>query len=245
MIKLRQAIPTQWKKSLKTAASLKTKIKKESCISMMNRRNNTQYLENLTNKAIYELGIQSKFIESFCKKYWNDKFNILDSNTISNMFSFIFSMEDNKYKIFKWKLYNKILPNNELLHRWKIEKNNLCKVCNSIENYEHYFIKCKYFDILWNKVTECLDIMNFRVNIRQLKYIVIGYKITYTNYEEINVLLTLVGYTIYKTYHVSEQKKKYTDPVSILQNEIKYFMSYTKSKKVKNYLSRFIESFKW
>jgi hypothetical protein len=44
-----------------------------------------------------------------------------------------------------------------------------------------------------------------------LNHIVLGYKIDDTNYLALNILITVVGFTIYKSYYVSEQKTKYID----------------------------------
>jgi hypothetical protein len=44
-----------------------------------------------------------------------------------------------------------------------------------------------------------------------LKHIVLGYKIDEKNYLALNLLITVVGFSIYKSYYVSEQKTKYID----------------------------------
>jgi hypothetical protein len=39
-----------------------------------------------------------------------------------------------------------------------------------------------------------------------LKHIVLGYKIDVKNYLALNILITVVGFSIYKSYYISEQK---------------------------------------
>jgi hypothetical protein len=44
-----------------------------------------------------------------------------------------------------------------------------------------------------------------------LKHIVLGYKIDDKNYLALNFLITVVGFSIYKSYYIPEQKTNYID----------------------------------
>jgi hypothetical protein len=55
-----------------------------------------------------------------------------------------------------------------------------------------------------------------------LKHIVLGYKIDDKNYFALNFLITVVGFSIYKSYYISEQKTKYIDVYRIFVNEYMY-----------------------
>jgi hypothetical protein len=52
-----------------------------------------------------------------------------------------------------------------------------------------------------------------------LKHIVLGYKIDDKNYFELNYLITVVGFSIYKLYCISEQRKKCINVYRIFSNE--------------------------
>ena len=52
-----------------------------------------------------------------------------------------------------------------------------------------------------------------------LNHIVHGYKIDDKNYLALNCLITVVGFSIYKSYYISEQKTKYIDVYKIFANE--------------------------
>ena len=51
------------------------------------------------------------------------------------------------------------------------------------------------------------------------KHIVFGYKIDDKNYLGFNILITVVGFSIYKSYYISEQKTKYINVYRIFVNE--------------------------
>jgi hypothetical protein len=52
-----------------------------------------------------------------------------------------------------------------------------------------------------------------------LKHIVLGYKIDDTSYLALTFLITVVGFSIYKSYYISEQKTEYIDVYRIFANE--------------------------
>ena len=62
------------------------------------------------------------------------------------------------------------------MFKWKISTDSLCNVCKVEEDYDHFFMSCKYLDIFWNKINEMLKKVQFENNIR-LKDLVFGYKI--------------------------------------------------------------------
>ena len=57
-------------------------------------------------------------------------------------------------------------------------------------------------------------------NLFTLKNLVWGYKIRSPEYYEINYLLTIIAFSIYKSYYVSEQKTKEIDVFAIFRGEI-------------------------
>jgi hypothetical protein len=52
-----------------------------------------------------------------------------------------------------------------------------------------------------------------------LKHIILGYKIDDQNYVALNVLIAVVGFSIFKSYYISKQKTKYIDVHRIFANE--------------------------
>ena len=81
------------------------------------------------------------------------------------------------------------------------------------DNYKHYFIECRCVDSLWSLIDDILRKQNYNVQLRNLYFIVLGYKIVDTKYREFNILMSMIGYTIYKHYHISNRR---TDNCSIV-----------------------------
>ena len=63
------------------------------------------------------------------------------------MFKFIHKyLKDNQLKMIKWKLLHYIIPRKNLLHIWTLSSNEKCNVCDVVEDYNHFFIQCKYLE---------------------------------------------------------------------------------------------------
>ena len=72
----------------------------------------------------------------------------------------------------------------------------------------HYFITCAFLKEFWTKLQNLMKGLGIEIKIT-LKHIVLGYKIDDKNFFALNILITVVGFSIYKLYYISEQKTKY------------------------------------
>jgi hypothetical protein len=78
---------------------------------------------------------------------------IQDIQNKTDLYGFIFKiLLEYKLKIFRWKLLQFNIPTKSYLLKWKISTDSLCNVCKVEENYDHFFMSCKYLDMLWNKI---------------------------------------------------------------------------------------------
>jgi hypothetical protein len=68
-------------------------------------------------------------------------------------------------------------------------------------------MSCPYLKEFWVKIQQILKKSNIE-NFVTLKHIVLGYKIFDKDYFDFNYFLTILGFSIYKAYYVSEQKTK-------------------------------------
>jgi hypothetical protein len=69
-------------------------------------------------------------------------------------------------------------------------------------------------------------------NVVTLKHIVFGYKIFDKDYFDLNFLLAILGFSIYKAYYVSEQKTKQVNLYSLFVRE--YFTGISQVQKLQN-----------
>lgn len=144
-------------------------------------------------------------------------------------------LKDNKYKVFRWKLLHFTLPCKVLLKKWKICDISNCHYCNTTEDYDHMFLKSHFLDNFWSKVKKLLEKLNINNHILTLKNLVWGYKINDEQYYEINYLITIIMFCIYKANYMSEQKTKSLDVYSVFKAEFVYsYKMQATSKHTKN-----------
>ena len=55
---------------------------------------------------------------------------------------------------------------------------------------------------------------------KTLEYLVIGYKPNQSNYVELNNILSIISYSIFKSYCISENRKKYLDILYFAKAEV-------------------------
>jgi len=75
--------------------------------------------------------------------------------------------------------------------------------------------------------------------------IIIGYKVHLKEYQDFNIIICQIIYTIYKSYFKSERRKKHTNMLTILYQDLltieKYFSNQMSSKGI---IQKFIKSLK-
>ena len=89
-----------------------------------------------------------KFSNPIGTHYWINYLVLSEKPNTSSLYFFIFKfLEENKLKMFRWKLFHFIIPNKVLLSKWRIVGNSLCNFCKLDEDYSHYFITCTFDEI--------------------------------------------------------------------------------------------------
>ena len=169
---LRQSLPREWIVKLRSEDSIK---------SFVNTRRDKFRFDGkyadfslLDNKCYYNIIVSKKLEMSIGVQRWLRELSE-ENTSFKHLFIFIFSiLEDNRLKMYKWKLSQYILPNKKLLFQWKLSNDNLCNFCKQEENYEHFFISCKYLSDFWRKIYQILEKSGIK-NTVTFKPLVIGY----------------------------------------------------------------------
>jgi hypothetical protein len=87
----------------------------------------------------------------------------------------------------------------------------------------------------WRIIKNLFSKLKLGEQILTLKNLVTGYKIK-EEYDDINCLLTIIGFSISKSYYVSNQRRKICDIIHILVREIKFILFYEKNDHIKKIL---------
>jgi hypothetical protein len=106
-----------------------------------------------------------------------------------------------------------------LLKQWRIVNNSDCLVCKEKENYKHFYFDCKYKKKYWQEVKKMTTNLYIWDHVFNLESLVFGYKIYDQAYFDLNLLITLIYFSIYKAYYISNKKKK-GDIFKIFKDEV-------------------------
>jgi len=153
-------------------------------------------------------------------RYCENKLETEDSINWTSVYSSIYQCNAyNNIKAFKYKLIHNIIVTNKNLYKWKISDSPNCLACKCVEDYEHFFLTCRKIDAFWQSIANALCLCGISKNLRQLRYIVLGYKLP--EYKHVNLLIHVVSYSIYKSYLVSERRLKECNILCVFKNELK------------------------
>ena len=101
----------------------KYKLGKLTAAVLLNKTSKKISIDKLDNKLVYTAILEKNTSKPLANSYWSRTMNI-SSLTMNKTLQFIFrEIHDNKIKMFRWKLLNRILPTKQLLHKWKISEN--------------------------------------------------------------------------------------------------------------------------
>ena len=237
IVKLRQAIPKKWIDVLKSNDSKQSTVRIGSQTKIYNQKLsklNTKDIYNKLKHVNYETPIGfSKWIRILC----DENIKLKAKYTLNFIHTCLL---ENKHKLVRWKLLHYILPNQSLLQQWKISQNGHCKFCHCIEDYEHFFIKCRYLNNFWEKIYLISKNLGIGKHVFELKCLIWGYKIQYPAYNDLNLLISIILFSIYKANYVSEQKTKNICVYTLFVKEFKNFLFIYKT--VKNGESYFLSN---
>ena len=92
----------------------------------------------LKTKDTYEM-LNTYSEEAFCIKHW-ERQNIL-GNDWSTIFLLKLNKNVNKIGRFQYKLLYNLICCKKNLCTWQLSHSDLCKFCNCLDNYDHFFSK--------------------------------------------------------------------------------------------------------
>lgn len=153
---------------------------------------------------------------------WNMDLNvILTTENWRSIFRIAyFTIPDNQFRWFQFKIIHRILGTRDLLLKMKISESNLCGLCNLYpETLKHLFSECCKSNFFWNQL-----IMRITSKINNLPFTsltkIFGFLNTCNNQEALNTILTVARYFIF----VNSKNKStlyYNDFVKLLNKVYK------------------------
>ena len=159
--------------------------------------------------------LNTQFDEPNCIKYWSKK-NII-SNDWNSIFHFkIKNRTINKIGHFQYNLLNNLICCKRNLWKWSLSESERCTVCDCLDDYDHFFIKCKFNKSFWimfsNYMRYLFNGSNFNIT---LEKVICGWNIQNSDFYFANKLIEIATFAVYKSRLIFYDTKKVI-PISIL-----------------------------
>lgn len=217
------SLPLEWRTCILSEESRRTNVKLYHNLTFKISGTDIPFTKTFNFKLMFCHVVKLKFERTYQEKAWCNVMQISYQRHLwTSVWNFVYYLQENKLKQFRFRILHNILPCAKLAYRWKIVDSPNCIVCHENEDYEHLFFHCKRVKYLWDVIKMFFDVMRLNNIKPTLKALVLGYKIRQSEYNYINYFLTVIFWGIYKEYCQSENRTKRVNTLNVVKNEIKH-----------------------
>jgi hypothetical protein len=193
---LKDAIPYEWRKLLKTMKILPQTLHfKEQIHININKK--PKILNKLTNKDIYWVLVKNIQVKPIIIEKYKKQLGI-EEKKWKTIFTIPRVLRDTKIKAFQYKLLYKLTPCNYYLKQIKKSDTDICNWCTKVDDSIHYFAECQKLNTFWSNFAKWFaNATNTQVSIT-LEDIIVGVTNLKKESDCLNACLILAKWHIYK-----------------------------------------------
>ena len=151
---------------------------------------------------------------------WKNKFQSKEINWKNVFLQKLVFVKEQKIIAFNFKFLHNILATPAQLYKCKIFESNVCHLCISYGNLEHMMIDCSYFENYYKNVHHVFCTMGLENLQLDLFTLVCGYKSEQHEYKNINKLVSLIFFVVYKCWMYLIHNGKHINPLTMLLQEL-------------------------
>jgi hypothetical protein len=225
--KLKDAIPKEWRKMLKTMQIPEEAVNfKESLYVKVGKT--AKPINNVKNNQMYWILVNDIRIESIIVDKLQRELNV-EEDKCKLVFTMPRVVSNTKIRTFQFKLLYNLIPTNLYLKRIQKSDTDICRWCTKTDDTAHYFVLCAALDPFWTSFTgwwQGLLGENIRFTVND---ILIGILTKNTKYNIINACILLAKWHIYKS-KLNESDAFFYKYLC----ELKYYLNIEKTIAIKN-----------
>ena len=201
---LSKALPESWRALLNSETT---------CCSQILDSDSTDFAEfffhsktgdinliQLTSKKLYWTLVEDIRVHPTARLKYNSIYNDQDFNW-KQIYLIPYKVTlDTRTRMFQYKLLNRIVYTNKLLHKIKLSDTSLCTFCGEYEeSLEHLFLHCQFSKNFWMQIVSWLN--EFNITIIELKdsEIMLGYTNESPHWTFLNHILIIGKQVIYSS----------------------------------------------
>jgi hypothetical protein len=193
---LKEAIPVDWRKTLKTmrVPSESISFDEDTYIRIGNKEQN---VKKLTNKSLYWSMIGEKQIKPIFMVKLQQELHIEEDEweTILTIPSVVLNT---KIRAFQYKLLFNLLPCNLYLFRITKSDTDRCRVCNKLDDSAHFLFECPSVVPFWNSFMNWWNAMTNTEVYLDKRSAITGFMGQIEDIQTINACLLFAKWHVYK-----------------------------------------------
>jgi hypothetical protein len=195
--KLKDAIPREWRKMVKTMQVPEEAINFKEDIHVKIGKL-TKNINTIKNNQIYWILVNDIRIESIIMQKLQRELHI-EEDKCKIVFTMPRVVLNTKIRAFQFKLLYNLIPTNQYLNKIKRNDTDICNWCTKTDDIAHYFILCTALIPFWNSFTGwCQEMLNENIRFT-VEDIIVGVLINNDKYDTINACILLAKWHIYKS----------------------------------------------
>jgi hypothetical protein len=193
---LKDAIPREWRKILKTKNIQNDTICFNDPIQIKIGNNNKR-IDKITNKDVYKVFIKNIQIKPIINDKLQQRYGI-ENHELPNIFTMSKVLRDTKMRTFQYKILFNLIPCNQYLNKIGKSDTDKCAYCGNLDDTAHYFFTCDALNLFWQKFCAWWTYVSSEILIIDERDVMIGCFGKTQYYLSLNACIMLVKWHIYK-----------------------------------------------
>jgi hypothetical protein len=193
---LKDAIPYEWRKLLKTMKiPLNTMNFDEQIHININKK--TKIINKVSNKDIYWILVKNIQVKPIIIEKYKHELGIEETRW-KTIFTIPRVLKDTKIRAFQYKLLFKLTPCNYYLKKMGKNDTDICNWCKEVDDTVHYFAECQKLTIFWSNFAKWFANATDTILTLTLEDIIVGVTKHDKDSDCLNACILLAKWHIYK-----------------------------------------------
>jgi hypothetical protein len=194
--KLKNVIPSHWRKLLKTMTIPGNAINRDEQIHVKIGKN-AKPINQIKNREIYWILVNKKQIKPIIIEKHKQELGIQEDQW-DKIFTIPKVIRDTKIRAFQYKLLFNLAPCNLYLKCIKRSDTDRCNWCLELDDTIHYFAECKKLNNFWSSFAQWYAKMTDQTLTLTLENIIVGCLEKFEHINTLNACILLAKWHIYK-----------------------------------------------
>ena len=171
-------------------------------VTIFQHHKSSSAINRQTASFFYKILRTKIHVKPYIESMWEHNFEITSGNiNWNNVYTRkIMILKYKKLSEFNFKVLHNILPCGKTVCKWDTPTSMLCLACHEPESTQHMLYDCFRVNEMWKKLS-----IQIKTTIKW-KHIVLGYDSASTKIYALNIITSIIAFSIFREWVISKQK---------------------------------------